>query len=382
MFKLKHSILLSLFFLTGFSIFAQNGVTYIDSIKSNTIFRKYRLYVPNSYTGQAVPLVFNLHGYTSNASQQQLYSNFMPIADTAKFIIIIPEGTAPTGPQYWNAGFGPGANDVLFMSDLIDSLDLYYNIDNNCVYSCGMSNGGIMSYYLACNLPSRFAAIASVTGSMLNPWFTCAPNRPFPVMEIHGTNDATVPYNGDATFANIDTVIKKWRIHNNCNPTPTIYNVPDINTTDGATAINYKYTGGTNGADVELYKVINGAHTWPGAFPIGVTCGDFNASIEIWRFFRKYKLNTFVTSVNENITGSEVELFPNPTPDDLFIKLSGKKIVNYYITNLYGQELMKGNASDETSLRISTTELPHGVYFVTIVCDNSLTITRKFIKTR
>ncbi|MBK7818730.1 MAG: hypothetical protein IPJ60_15185 [Sphingobacteriaceae bacterium] len=52
-------------------------------------------------------------------------------------------------------------------------------------------------------------------------------------------------------------------------------------------------------------------------------------------------MNTFVTSVNENITGSEVELFPNPTPDDLFIKLSGKKIVNYYITNLYGQELMK-----------------------------------------
>ncbi len=265
MFKLKHSILLSLFFLTGFSIFAQNGVTYIDSIKSNTIFRKYRLYVPNSYTGQAVPLVFNLHGYTSNASQQQLYSNFMPIADTAKFIIIIPEGTAPTGPQYWNAGFGPGANDVLFMNDLIDSLDLNYNIDLNSVYSCGMSNGGIMSYYLACNLPNRFAAIASVTGSMINPWFTCAPNRPFPIMEIHGTNDATVPYNGDATFANIDTVIKKWSVHNNCNPTSTIYNVPDINTTDGATAINYKYTGGTNGAEVELYKVINGAHTWPGA---------------------------------------------------------------------------------------------------------------------
>lgn len=381
MLKPKH-ILLSLLILTGFCINAQSGITYSDSIKSDNIFRKYRLYVPNSYTGQAVPLVFNLHGYTSNASQQQLYTNFMPIADTAKFIMVLPEGTAPAAQQYWNAGFGPGANDVLLMSDLIDSLKLTYNIDNNCIYSCGMSNGGIMSYYLACNLPNRFAAIASVTGSMLNPWSTCVPNRPFPVMEIHGTNDATVPYNGDATFAPIDSVVKKWRVYNNCNPIATNYSVPNINTTDGATAINYKYTGGTNGADVELYKVINGAHTWPGAFPIGVTCGDFNASVEIWRFFRKYKLNMFLTSVKENMIGSEVELFPNPTSGDVFIKLSGKKIAHYNITNLYGQELIKGNTSDETPLRISTHELPQGVYFINVVCDNNLTITRKFIKTR
>lgn len=382
MFKLKHSILLSLFLLTGFSILAQSGITISDSIKSNNIFRRYRLYVPNSYTGQAVPLLFNLHGYTSNASQQQLYSNFMPIADTAKFIMVLPEGTAPAGQQYWNAGFGPGANDVLLMSDLIDSLKLTYNIDNNCIYSCGMSNGGIMSYYLACNSPNRFAAIASVTGSMLNPWLTCVPNRAFPVMEIHGTNDATVPYNGDATFANIDSVIKKWRVFNSCNASATTYSVPNVNTTDGATAINYKYTGGTNGAEVELYKVINGAHTWPGAFPIGVTCQDFNASVEIWRFFRKYKLNAFLTSVGENTMETKVELFPNPTSGDLFIKLSDKKIVSYYTTNLYGQQLTKGNASDETSLRISTNELPQGVYFINLVCDNNLTITRKFIKMR
>jgi polyhydroxybutyrate depolymerase len=382
MFKVKNLVFLSLFLATGFSVIAQSGVTISDSIKSSNIFRRYRLYVPNSYTGQAVPLLFNLHGYTSNATQQQLYSNFMPIADTAKFIMVMPEGTAPVGQQYWNAGFGPGVNDVLYMSDLIDSLKLNYNIDNNCIYSCGMSNGGIMSYYLACNLPNRFTAIASVTGSMLNPWFFCTPNRPFPVMEIHGTNDATVPYNGDATFANIDSVIKKWRTYNNCNASPTTYSVPNINTTDGATAINYKYTGGTNGAEVELYKVINGAHTWPGAFPIGVTCQDFNASVEIWRFFRKYKLNMFLTSLKENELASALELFPNPTNNLLFIKLPNKKIVNYSITNAVGKNIMDTNVNGESSLRVNTEELTEGIYFVTIVCDDNLSITKKFVKTR
>ncbi|MDZ4663602.1 MAG: T9SS type A sorting domain-containing protein [Bacteroidota bacterium] len=373
-------MLVSLLVLTGFSIFGQ-GITISDSIKSNNIFRRFRLYVPNSYTGQAVPLVFNLHGYTSSASQQQLYSNFMPIADTAKFLLVLPEGTAPSGQQYFNAGFGPGVNDVLFMSDLIDSLKLTYSIDNNCIYSCGMSNGGIMSYYLACNLPNRFAAIASVTGSMLNGWFTCIPGRPFPVMEIHGTNDATVPYNGDATFANIDSVVKKWRTYNNCNSIPITYSVPNTNTTDGATAISYRYTGGTNGAEVELYKVANGAHTWPGAFPIGVTCQDFNASAEIWRFFRKYKLNMFVTDVKENELHMMMELFPNPTSSSLNIKIECEKVVNYDITNLYGQQLLNGQLINGTN-KIKTEELYEGIYFLKLTGDNNLTLTKKFIKSR
>lgn len=380
MFNLKNFVL-SLLLLTGFFADAQNGVTLSDSIKSNNIFRKYRLYVPNSYTGQAVPLVFNLHGYTSNATQQQAYSNFMPIADTAKFLVVYPEGTNPTGPQYWNAGFGPGANDVLFMSDLIDSLDLAYNIDLNSVYSCGMSNGGIMSYYLACNLPNRIAAIASVTGSMLNAWFTCVPNRPFPVMEIHGTNDATVPYNGDGTFKHIDSVVKKWRVFNNCNPTPVTTNVPDINTTDGATATHYKYTGGTSGTEVELYKVNNGAHTWPGAFPIGVTCQDFNASAEIWRFFRKYKLNV-MTGLEENEKNTTVELFPNPSVDQLFVKLPAKLIIDYSVTNVCGQELIKNMQINSSSVKIQTNELKEGIYFVNLRCEDGSVLTRKFLISR
>ncbi len=362
--------------MTGFFYFAQNGVTIVDSIKSNNIMRKFRLYVPNSYTGQAVPLILNLHGYTSNSTQQKQYTNFMPIADTAKFLMVFPDGKAPAGNQYWNAGFGGQENDVLFMSDLIDSLDLFYNIDLNSVYSCGMSNGGIMSYYLACNLPNRIAAIASVTGSMLNTWFTCAPTRPFPVMEIHGTADGTVNYNGDATFAPIDSVVKKWRIHNNCNTAPITFSVPNVNTSDNSTAVNYKYVNGNMGATFELYKVTGGSHSWPGAFPvIANTNQDFNASVEIWRFFRQYKLNQFIPNVGvqQNYLKNNVRVYPNPVTEKLFV--DGVSELKLEVTDLLGKVIVAENTTNTIDVRILTS----GIYFLNITSGTEQTVV-KFIK--
>ena len=375
--RLKKIIVASLFLITGLFCFGQSGTTVIDSIMSNNIMRKYRLYVPAIYTGsQAVPLILNLHGYTSNALQQQLYSNFMPIADTANFLMVYPEGKAPLGNQYWNAGFGGTENDVLFMSDLIDSLKLIYNIDLNSIYSCGMSNGGIMSYYLACNLPNRIAAIASVTGSMLKTWFSCAPSRPFPIMEIHGTADGTVNYLGDATFAPIDSVVKKWSSHNNCNPAPTTFSVPNISLTDNSTALHYVYSGGTSGSSVELYKVIGGGHSWPGAFAfLANTNQDFRASVEIWRFFRKYKLGQFVPNVglSENALSQNIKLFPNPVTEKLFIE--GLTEANVKVINLVGEMIIQKNNANS----IDVSSLNSGIYFLQITSGNTQSVI-KFIK--
>lgn len=374
--RLKKQTITTLLLLTSLFYFAQNGVTILDSIKSNNIMRKFRLYVPNIYnSSQAVPLILNLHGYTSNSAQQQPYSNFMPIADTANFLMVYPDGKVVSGNQYWNAGFGGPENDVLFMSDLIDSLMLTYNIDLNAVYSCGMSNGGIMSYYLACNLPNRIAAIASVTGSMLNNWFTCAPARPFPVMEIHGTADGTVNYNGDVTFAPIDSVVKKWRIHNNCNPAPITFSVPNINTSDNSTVVNYKYTGGNAGSTVELYKVFGGSHSWPGAFPvIANTNEDFNASVEIWRFFRQYKLNQFIpTTVHENNFKNTIQIYPNPVTEKLFI--DGLSNAQIKISNVIGQIIITEN----NATAIDVSGLNSGIYFARVSSANEQAVI-KFIK--
>lgn len=295
---------------------SQTGVFTYDSIYSDGLYRKFRLYVPSMYNASnSVPLVFNLHGYTSNSAQQQAYANFMPIADTANFIVVSPDGTAPLGSPFWNAGFSSsGVNDVQFLSNLIDSIKANYNINLNRVYSCGMSNGGIMSYYLACNLPNRFTAIASVTGTMLKNWSNCVPNRPFPVMQIHGTADATVPYGGNATFEAIDTVVKKWQLYNLCSASPLTYSVPNINLLDNSTAVKYVYLNGQNNSSVELFKVTNGSHSWPGgAAVIANTNQDFSASVEIWSFFRQYQLSQFINiSGINNATLDGINFGPNP----------------------------------------------------------------------
>lgn len=379
----KKKFVVYLLLLLSFNNFGQAGVTINDTIYSGGILRKFKLYVPNSYNAAtSVPLIFNLHGYGSNATQQYYYSNFMPIADTANFIMVYPEGTISGTSQYWNAGFGSGPNDVQFISNLIDSIKANYNIDLNSVYSCGMSNGGIMSYYLACNLPNRITAIASVTGSMLNSWYTSVPipARAFPVMEIHGTNDPTVLYNGDATFAPIDSVVRKWRKYNNCTPTAITYSVPDINTADNCTAVNYLYANGTNGSTVELYKINGGGHTWPGApvFSAG-TNQDFKASVEIWRFFRKYKLNQFITNVGipqANEVKHPVSIFPNPAKNTLTIQNGNENdVFETEISDLTGKIVKK----EISNGLITITDLTDGVYFLKIKTNGSLTYS-KFVK--
>ncbi len=378
--KLKHLFFGLVFISTSISLYAQTGVTIVDSILSGNIQRKFRLYKPTSYTGNvAVPLVFNLHGYTSNAIQQQFYGNFMPIADTANFLIVHPDGTGPANGQFWNAALAPTPNDVAFLNALIDSLKLQYNIDLNCVYTCGMSNGGIMSYYMGATSNSKFAAIASVTGTMFNPWLNVTPGRIVPVMEIHGTADATVPYLGSVanSMAPIDTVLKRWRNHNACNSSSLVTNVPNINTNDGATAINYKFYNSNGKAYVEHYKVVSGAHTWPGAaFSVGVTCQDFNASLVIWKFFRQFKLNQFITAsiADIKISSPTINVYPNPTKDKL-TAISESKILSLHVLSMDGRTLQTAALSSV----IDISNLANGIYFVSVNTEKG-TVIRKFVK--
>jgi len=366
----------SLFFITGFFSTAQ-GITVLDSIVSGGVYRKFRIYIPPIYSGTiAAPLVMDLHGFTSNAVQQQFYSNFKPIADTAGFITIYPEGTVSFGGPFWNAGITNIPNDVQFVNDLMTYCQFAYNIDDKRIYSCGMSNGGIMSYYLACNAPNRIAAIASVTGTMFNNWFGCAPSRAIPVMEIHGTGDDTVPYAGDSNFAPIDSIVKKWVKHNNCNPVPLIIPVPDINASDNSFSINYRYTGGRNGSSVELYKVFGGSHSWPGAFPVFAnTNQDFSASVEIWRFFRQYKLNQFIDNVGlaESQKNGQVKIYPNPASTKIYLQpLEG---ASYLVFDLSGKQL-----TNELFLEtLDISEFQTGIYFLHLKKNNVLSVL-KFIK--
>ena len=289
-----------------------------SSILHNDLTRSYILYIPDSYSETTTTsLVLNLHGYTSNAGQQMIYSNFYPIADEEGFILVHPEGTVDdNGFQFWNSNgtsqLISEVDDINFLSALIDTIVSEYNINTDRVYSMGMSNGGFMSYELACQLSDKIAAIASVTGSMNQSQITsCNPERPIPVMQIHGTSDPTVLYDGNPLWGitSVDDVISYWVDFNDCNIEPIVNYVEDINTFDLCTTEHYLYENGANGSSVELYKVINGGHTWPGALiPLvgNNTNQDFDASEKIWEFFNKYDINGLISSSNIN-EGMETE---------------------------------------------------------------------------
>lgn len=358
------------------SLFLSAQTTVVDSIVSGGIYRNYRLYVPAAYTGSVSwPLVFDLHGYTSSAANEQLYTNFMSIADTAHFLVVYPNGTLLSGQPYWNAGLtSSGVNDIQFISDLIDSLSASYSIDPNSVYSCGMSNGGFMSHTLACALNNRIAAVASVSGSMfVTQHATCTPNRAVPVMQISGTGDPTVPYAGNSSMLPIDTLVNYWVNNNHC-VTPPLFNaVPDINLTDGCTAEHYVYNGGDMGSSVELYKILGGAHTWPGSpFIIGVTNEDFKASEKIWLFFRKYHLSQFV-GINESASPQKAFIYPNPTDSDL--RISGIRVKRVEFFDVLGRKQLETATS---SCSVGT--LPAGIYSVVVTDTDGKRFVFKLIR--
>lgn len=313
----------------------------IGGFQHNGLQRSYRVYVPSSYNSASpAPLVINLHGYGSNNIEQELYSNFLPIADTAGFIIVHPNGTPDfTNTLHWNTFGTSNVDDVGFLSALIDTLASQWSIDQSRVYATGMSNGGFMSFQLACQLGNRIAAIASVTGTMTNINLgACQPVRPMPIMQIHGTADGTVPYNGNFFFAPVQNLLNFWISYNATVTNPEVYILPDIDPNDGCTAERYTYSGGINGSKVIHYKIIGGGHSWPGApININVTNMDFSASSVIWRFFEEYDINGIITHTNKSFASSPSPLIIKPLDNGLEAKFPDFKSRNIMIIDAAGR---------------------------------------------
>jgi len=334
--------------------------------------RTYSYYVPASYvSGQPVPLVVGLHGLSSSASQFAQYRDFRPIADTANFIIVNPDGASLLGIKYWNYENIAGTNvdDVGFIEALIDTISAHYSINQNRVYSTGMSNGSFMTYYLACE-SDRFAAIGTVTGSMSTTMYNnCNPSHPTPSIHIHGTADGTNPYIGNTTMTSIADLTMFWVNQNSCNTTPTMTSVANINTGDNATAERYLYSGGVGGNTVEHFKVIDGGHSWPNSpMPSSseVTCMDFDASKEIWRFFRQYEKNGTASLQSE--TKVELNIWPNPTQGTLYFETGNHTIREVIIVDMQGRVVEKQSRSNVQSLDLN--HLKEGSYFVEISGDD------------
>jgi len=341
----------------------------------NSIMRNYIVHLPTNYdSANAYPLVINLHGLSTTAAIQQGYTGMDAVADTGDFILIYPDGISMSWNSGFSAPYNSGIDDVGFLSALIDTAISDYSIDTLRVYACGMSNGGFMSHRLACELHHRIAAVASVTGSMSDSMqYYCNTSRPVPVMQIHGTSDATVDYNGGPGYVAIDTTLSFWLQKNNCPSSPVTTAIPNINLFDQSTAEKFYYGLCDNASEVVLMKVTGGGHTWPGATPVptlGNTNLDFNASGEIWKFFRKHILTPTLNpvSVLENTATESLDIWPNPSSD--FVIISGEEIqqADISITSILGQSFTLPNATQQEKgrLELDISQLKSGIYLIKV----------------
>lgn len=345
------------------------GQSINDSFSFDGLQRDYTLYLPTNYqAGQAYPLVFNLHGYGSNASQQASMTEFNQIADTADFIVVYPEGTQNASlKQYWNAAYGTTIDDVGFINALLDTMIANYNIQQNRVYSTGISNGAMMSSTLACELDDRFAAIAGVAGTMsLTQYNNCPATDKMPVMLIHGTSDLVVPYAGSGLLVGVTTLVDFWRMHNGLPNSPTTTAFPNTSLLDGSTADWIQYGIGLPEM-VELIRVNNGGHSWPGSGVIisGTTNMDVHASTEIWRFFNSYSKATNIAKLSNTNIGAVLH---GPLSAGVYeLNLEGSELTQMQLLTANGQVLWTRRSQDQ-SLQISLAQYPAGLYF--LACHN------------
>lgn len=368
--------------LTMSTVFSQQTIN--ATITHDNLTREYILYVPAIYDGNnPVPLVFNFHGYTSTAFEQMNYGDFRKIADRENFIIAHPMGTiGDDGEPYFNAQWvADGADDIGFTSALIDTISSNWNINWNRVYSTGMSNGGFMSYTLACELSDRIAAIASVTGTMtmnqLNN--SCDPDHLTPVMEIHGTSDFVVPYNGNNFMAPTDDVIDFWINKNQCDNAPIVTVIDDTEPSDGSTAEHYLFQNGLEGHEIELYKILGGGHTWPGTF-FGNSNRDIDASELIWEFFSKYNLDGKIsTSTEDRVVKNLITIFPNPSDGSFKLSNEGhSKMEKISIFDQNGKVVLQQDMnSNHSNLNVN---LDNGLYFLQVVVDDGLVVEKVIIQ--
>lgn len=257
----------------------------VRTIVSSGTQRVYRVYVPESYRADtASPLVLNLHGFGSDADEQEWYSDLIDDAERGAFLLVTPQ--AVDTPPHWHV-LGPTepgyVDDVAFISDLLTALTRDFCVDAERVYAVGVSNGGSMVSLLACSFDDQLAAIAFVAGARYSG--SCPGKQAVPVLAFHGTADAVIPFEGDpwGIRESIEDSVGRWAEHNACTAEPTTSSV----TTD---VRKIAYDGCRE--EVELYVIEGGGHTWPGTSApkplLGPTTQTIDASAMIWDFFARH----------------------------------------------------------------------------------------------
>ncbi len=357
-------------------VFNLNLSAQTDTIMHNGIPRTYIVHKPSSFSpGDTLPLVFSIHGLVMNAQSQSALSEFNPIADRERFIVVYPNGISNS----WNTfgtPYNSGVDDVGFISALIETLHQQYHIDLNRVYSCGMSNGGFMSYRLACELNDKIAAIASVTGSMTDSIeYYCTPSRPFPILHFHGTADPIVSYTGAGNIHGVEKALRYWRQYNNCPSDSVKTEFPDTEPGDQTTVTRHSWAPCDGQVEVLHYRVNNGGHTWPGNTENFLGVGgninlDVMASEIIWEFFKQYTLPEITNSVPANdLEHEQFRIYPNPADGMLTIEIQNQDLKKITLTDISGKVVSENLSPQPHFTTLSVETCAPGMYLLN--CETS-----------
>ena len=244
-------------------------VTTVDP----TIARPFDVFAPASYSPDTpMPLVVLLHGFGATGEIQEAYFQLQPLAEERGFLYAHPDGTVNTiGRQFWNAtdaccGFGAPVDDSAYLLALIDKVEAEFNVDPKRIYLVGHSNGGFMSYRMACDHADRIAAIASLAGATFADVEDCDPSEPVSVLQIHGTDDETILYEGGTILGNdhpsAPVTAATWAAYDGCQTT-TVEAASSLDLDDfieGDETSTSVYEGCPSGIDVELWTIAGGAH--------------------------------------------------------------------------------------------------------------------------
>ena len=259
---------------------------FTDTLTHEGELRQYLTYIPEAYISSRIPapLLFNFHGGSGSASGQVYTADFRPIADTANFILVYPQGTFGST---WNSSLPSNPQTKMFVDDFgfVDAMierinkDYRFGVDRSRVYATGFSNGADISLALACVRSEKIAAVASVSG--LLDRHTAQNSKPgsVAIMSIHGTIDYQRPYGYglNGYYFTIDELNDYWSERNNFTGQAQIetYNAGNL----AVELIRF-------GDMIEHYKVVNGGHTW-----LDVSQNGQTTNHKIWNFISRYDIN-------------------------------------------------------------------------------------------
>jgi len=257
--------------------------------------RPFQLHVPGSYdpATKAALVVVLLHGYQASAAMQENYFKLTAESERRGFLYAMPDGTKDRqGKRFWNATEAccdfsrSGVDDSAYLHRLLDMVKSSYSVDPRRIYLVGHSNGGFMAYQMACEHATQITAIVSLAGAAANDAPPCAPARPVSILQIHGTADRTILFEGGANagrpYPSVATTLALWRRHNGCGDQADTSAAPmdlDSHLPGLETTVTTYRAGCRDATRVELWSIKNGGH-------IPALTSDFASAIINFLFAR------------------------------------------------------------------------------------------------